>query len=268
MTGRISSLRHPNIKRIRALRSRKARDRTSECFVEGLRIVGEADSAGATIVSLVVAPDLLTSAYGRQVVERARGQGTPCLEVSADVFRACSAREGPQGLGAIVRQRWQPLATLQPQPTDLWVALEAIQDPGNLGTILRTADAVGAAGVLLVGPTTDPYDPAAVRASMGAIFALQLARASYDEFAAWGRRSPCRAVGATLSAAADYRTAHYDTRPLVLLLGSERQGLSRQLEELCDATVRIPMVGHGDSLNVAVAASVLLYEAFRCWHPA
>jgi TrmH family RNA methyltransferase len=264
---RISSLHHPSIKRVRALRVRKERDRTGECFVEGLHIVGEAVAAPAPLTSLIVAPDLLTSAFGRQLVERARRQGTPCLEVSADAFRACSTRDGPQGLGAVVRQRWQPLATLWTQPTDLWVALEAIQDPGNLGTILRTADAVGAAGAVLIGVTTDPYDPIAVRASMGAIFTQRLVRATYEEFADWRQRSRCCLLGATGSAMADYRTAAY-ARPLVLLLGGERQGLSRRLAALCDATARIPMVGRGDSLNVAVAASVILYEAFRRTHPA
>jgi TrmH family RNA methyltransferase len=139
------------------------------------------------------------------------------------------------------------------------VALVEPADPGNLGTILRTADAVGATGVILLGDATDPYDPAALRASMGAIFAVQLAHASFDEFAAWKRASGAFLVGASDKATADYQDVAYP-QPLVLLMGSERQGLSPTQQALCDLMVRLPMCGRSDSLNLAVATGVLLYE--------
>jgi TrmH family RNA methyltransferase len=134
-----------------------------------------------------------------------------------------------------------------------------VQYPGNLGTILRTCDAVGGAGLILVGPATDPYDPAAVRASMGAVFSQRLVRASREELAAWKRRHTCLVVGTSPAAAAHYRTVSYRP-PVVLCMGSEGHGLSQDLKALCDVMVRIPMVGRCDSLNVGVAASIVLYE--------
>jgi TrmH family RNA methyltransferase len=146
------------------------------------------------------------------------------------------------------------------------VALDAIQYPGNLGTILRTCDATGAAGVILLGATSDPYDPESVRASVGAIFSLQLARASPAEFAAWKRERGISVAGTSPAAALDYRAAAY-APPVVLLMGCERSGLPPALQALCDVLVRIPMVGRSDSLNLAVATSLMLYEVFRQRRP-
>jgi TrmH family RNA methyltransferase len=259
----ITSRANPAIKQIRALAARKERDRSGLFFVEGIRLVTEAVQVGAEIVQGVVAPDLLKGTVGREVAAALRAPGGPCLEVSADVFAGLSAKEGPQGLGAVVRQRWERLDDRGRQAAGLgWVALDAVQDPGNLGTILRTSDAVGAAGVILVGPTTDPYDPAAVRASMGAIFTQRLIRASWAEFAAWKQQIDITLIGASDKAAADYQALTYRP-PLVLFMGSERQGLSAEQQALCDGMVRIPMVGRSDSLNLAVATGVVLYEIFN-----
>jgi TrmH family RNA methyltransferase len=142
------------------------------------------------------------------------------------------------------------------------VALSSIQSPGNLGTLLRTADAVGAAGVILLGDGVDPYDPAAVRASMGAIFSQRFVRASTRELAAWKRRSGALLVGTSPAAPTDYQALTYPPS-LVLFMGHERQGLSPEEQALCDELVRIPMVGSSDSLNLAVATSVMLYEVFN-----
>src|SRR4051794_30646178 len=156
----ITSRANPAIKAIRALAERKERARTGRYYIEGIRLVTEAVQVGAPLAEVVVAPDLLTSAVGQGTVARARTAGVPVLEVSADVFAGLSAKAGPQGLGAVLQQVWTPLAEVRPGPELAWVALDGVQDPGNLGTIMRTSDAVGAAGIILLGPTTDPYDPA------------------------------------------------------------------------------------------------------------
>jgi TrmH family RNA methyltransferase len=258
----ITSAANPTIKQLRALSQRKERDVRGLFFVEGIRIVTEALETEAGIETAVVAPDLLTSAHGRDVAQRLRRRGVPVLEVTGDLFRRLSVKEGPQGLAAVVRQRWERLAAVRPGPEPAWVALDAVQDPGNLGTILRTSDAVGGAGVILVGATTDPYDPAAVRASMGAVFSQRLVRATVAELAAWKGQHALFLVGTSDKAAADYQALRYP-RPTVLFMGSEQKGLTAEEQALCDALVRIPMVGRSDSLNLAVATGVTLYEVFN-----
>ena len=157
----------------------------------------------------------------------------------------------------------------QSGPDACWIALETIRSPGNLGTILRTCEAVGAAGLILLRPrgaVIDPHDPDVVRASLGAVLSRRLVRATPSELRGWARRSDCVVVGATPKGSHDYRAVSY-RRPVVLMLGDERKGLSPRQQALCDVTVRIPMAGRGDSLNVAVAAGVLLYEVQNQRHP-
>jgi TrmH family RNA methyltransferase len=255
----ITSPANPTIKQIRALRQRKERERTGLFFVEGTRLVGEAAQLAAPIEALLVAPELLSSPFAHQIAAEQAAAGARLIEVSAEVFASLSQKDGPQGLAAVVRQRWTPLGELRLGGPPGWVALNEVADPGNLGTILRTADAVGASGVILLGDTTDPFDPAALRASMGAIFAQQLVRASFDEFAAWKRASGAVLVGSSGQAADDYQSVRY-AQPLVLLMGSERQGLAPAQQALCDHMVRLPMRGRSDSLNLAVATGILLYE--------
>ena len=262
----ISSPNNTRIKQIRALRNRKAREQTSTFFIEGIQSVTEAVQLCAEIETLIVAPDLLTSEQARALVATQQRAGTPLLEVTAAVFESLSAKDVAPGLAAVVRQRWAVLAALQPRATDCWVALDAVQYPGNLGTILRTSDAAGGAGVLLLGNTADPYDSTCVRASVGAIFSQQLVRTNTAAFAAWARQYDLAIVGASPAAATDYRDVEY-RRPLVLLMGGERNGLSAAEQALCDAVVRIPMVGRRDSLNLAVATSLMLYEVLRQRQP-
>ncbi len=257
----LTSRNNPTIKHIRALRQRKERESSGTFWIEGIRIVAEALQLGAAIEHIVVAPDQLHSAFGQQLVEQARAQGCTVIEVSAEVFASLSSKEGPQGLGAVVRQHWSALADIS--TTGLgWIALNAVSDPGNLGTILRTSDAVGASGVMLIGATTDPFDPGTVRASMGALFSQRLIRTTWAEFADWKAHSGWSVVGAADSASCDYQDYVYP-QPLIVLMGSEREGLSLEQQALCDAMVSIPMVGRSDSLNLAVATSVLVYEVFN-----
>ena len=258
----ISSASNPRIREIKALRMRKTREQTGLCYVEGIRAVGEAIQAGVAVETLVVAPRRLTSEFALGLVAEAVDREVPVLEVTTDVFRALSDRDGPQGLAAVVHQRWSEIDDIRPARGDRWVALDAIGDPGNLGTILRTCDASGAAGVLLLGASTDPYDPAAVRSGMGAIFSSVLARTTFKHVRAWATRHRAALIGSSAAGTTDYREAAYGD-PTVLLMGNERDGLSPEDRAACDALVRIPMLGRSSSLNVAVATGVLLYEVLR-----
>lgn len=256
----ISSTGNPTVKTIRSLRTRKGREQRGQFWVEGIRLVAEAAQQAAGIELLVVAQDLLTSEFAIDLVQCLLAKGVPCLRVTASVFKSLSAKDGPQGLGAVVRQNWQALpvklATL-----DIWVALAEVQDPGNLGSIMRTADAVGCRGLILIGNCTDPFDPAAVRGSMGSLFALQLVKTSEAGFIRWKSAFNIPVVGTSGAAKHHYRQLSYP-QPLVVLSGSERQGLSSDLMAVCNQLVSIPMVGRADSLNLAVATSVVLYEVF------
>lgn len=263
----ITSGANPTVKQIRALRQRKEREATGLCFVEGIRQVAEALQSGAEVVQLVVAPELLSSDFGRGIVAERVAAGAAVVELSREVFAGLSQKDGPQGLAAVVRQRWSALADVRLVASPGWVALVEPADPGNLGTIARTADATGVSGLILIGPSADPYDPAALRASMGAAFALPLVRCSWDEFAAWKLRAGAHLVGTSDRAPADFQAAAYP-QPLVLLMGSERQGLNPAQLALCEQVVSIPMRGRADSLNLAVATGVVLYELVRRLTPA
>jgi TrmH family RNA methyltransferase len=258
----ISSRSNQAVKAIRALNSRKQRDGSGRFFVDGLHLVAAAIQQQAEIETCVVAPELLTSPFGRELARALAQCSAQVVEVTADVFQSLAAKEHAQGLGVVAHQRWLDLARVRPQAGQCWVALDTVQYPGNLGAILRTCDAVGGAGVILLGSTTDPYDPAAVRASMGAIFSQRLARASFAEFAVWCRRYNVVVVGTSPAAALDYQAVAYQP-PLVLLMGSEPRGLARDQQALCNVVVNIPMVGHSDSLNLAVATGLMLYEVFN-----
>jgi len=273
---------------VRRLRGRREREETGLFWAEGIRVVLEAIETGAAVETLVVAPDLLRSRVAREAAAAAAAAGTPCLVVSADVFRSLSVKEGPQGLGAVVRQRWSRLdelipdrrpataATERPAPAalsatePLFVALVAVQDPGNLGTIIRTCDAAGGWGVILVGDGADPYDPTAVRASMGSVFSQKLVRTGFPELRAWTRRGGLALVGTSGGAAVAYDDPSVAARyrgPVVLLMGSEREGLTAEQQAGCDIVVKIPMAGRADSLNLAVAAGIVLYEIRRRREP-
>jgi TrmH family RNA methyltransferase len=255
----ITSTANAHIKKIRLLRDRKERQSSGLFFFEGLRIVGEAIDAGFQVEMLVVAPELLRSEYGQSLVAHFRARQGMVLEVSAAVFRSVSSKEGPQGIAAVARQCWVNLQDVVVTPGQVWVALESVADPGNLGTILRTNDAVGGTGLILLDQSTDPYDHAAVRASMGAIFSQKIVKAGLEEFAAWKHSGGVHLIGTSGAAQKNYHEYRYPAG-LVLLMGSERQGLQPQHLDLCDDVVSIPMLGKSDSLNLAVATGVVLYE--------
>jgi TrmH family RNA methyltransferase len=258
----ITSFANQKVKAIRKLEQKKYRQETGTFFIEGLRTVGEAVQTGAPIEALVIAPDLLVSDFGRSLLDEPVVQNTERIEVSTEIYEKIAHKDGPNGIGAIVRQQWQSLDDLTPDGEDLWVALDAIADPGNLGTIMRTADGVGAKGIILLGHATDPYDPTAVKASMGAVFSLALAQASWADFHRWQQAHGIMLVGTSDHASEDYQTIQYQ-RPLALLMGSERHGLSDEMMAACEKIARIPMRGRSDSLNLAVATAVMLYEIYN-----
>jgi RNA methyltransferase, TrmH family len=258
----ISSLSNARIKQIRSLRHRQEREQTGLFFVEGIRLVTEAVQLGADVETLVVAPDLLKSPFAHEVIRAEQEGGTPCIEVTADVFKSISTKEGPQGLGAVVRQRWEALDHVRLSHKHYWIALDSAQDPGNIGTIMRTGDAFGSTGLMLLGNCADPYDPTALRASMGAIFSQPLVKASFADFAHWKQQHDYVVIGTSKAAPNNYREVSYHL-PMVLLMGSERLGLSSEQQAICDLMVSIPMVGRSDSLNLAVATGIVLYEVFH-----
>lgn len=232
--------------------------------MEGVRFVSEAAAAGACIEKLVVCPPMLRSPRGRKLADRLPARGAALLEVTEAVLRRLSLAGDPQGIAAVVAQRWTPLERACHAGRSCWLAVENVSAPGNFGTLLRTCEAVGGAGAMLLGPTADPYDPAVVRATMGAHFNLTFTRTGHAELAAWKQRTGTLVVGTSPDARCDYGAVDY-RRPVVLMLGCEQHGMTAQQEALCDAAVRIPMVGRSDSLNLGVAGSLMLYEVFNQW---
>lgn len=262
MADLITSAANPVVKRMRLLADRKHRRREGAFVVEGIQPVWQAVEAGAGIEVLVVAPGLLGRSAARDMVAKQELAGTRVTRVSDELFRRLSGREGPSGLAAIVRTGQTSLADLAVGPDSVFVALHEIANPGNLGTIIRTANAAGAAGVVLLGLSTDPFDPAAVKASMGALFSVSVVATGIEEFFAWASRAGVSVVTTSAQAADSFWESPYP-RPLALLLGSEGTGLPAELLARGDLAVRIPMAGTAESLNVAVAAGVLLYELRR-----
>ena len=261
----ISSRANERVKSVRALRDKKERDRTGAFFAEGERLLRAALDTGAEIETVVCAPERLTESE-RAVVQDALGRGVHLLEVTPEVFDALAFREEAQSVGAVVRQRWETL-TPATRGERCFVALHDIQHPGNLGTVIRTCDAIGGDGVILSGRATDPYHPVSVRGSLGSIFSQRLIRATADELVAWARSGACTVVGTTPAGDRDYREVDYASKPVLLIMGSERIGISEEQASLCDALVRIPMGGYVESLNLSIAAALVLYEVYRQRRP-
>ncbi len=250
----ISSVSNPLIKRVRALRQRKGRAESDRFLVEGLHHVGEALEAGWDVETILYAPDVLTSSYGSTLVAE---HPERLQQVSHEVMASLADKENPQGIIAVVRQRHETLLELP--HVQRAVALVSPQDPGNVGTILRTMDAVDAQALVLADGGVDPYHPTSVRASMGAIFSKRIAAASFDELVTWSASGGYQRIGTSAHAQMDYRQFKA-TEPWVLILGSEQKGLSDEHLAACDIAVALPMHGRASSLNLAVAAGVLLYH--------
>ena len=262
MTDVITSAANPLIKRVRLLADRRHRRREGAFVVRGVQPVWQAVEAGADIEVLIVAPDLLREPAATMVADQ-EARGVPVARLSAGLFGRIADRDGPAGLAAIVRKGVAALADLEVRPDSVFVALHEVANPGNLGTIIRTADAAGASGVILIGRGTDPFDPAAVKASMGAVFSVPVAAvATAGEFLLWCRGSEI-AVAVTSGSGSGSLWDASMPQPLVILFGSEGSGLPEDVLAAGDLRLRIPMTGTAESLNLAVAAGVVLYEAWR-----
>lgn len=251
----VTSRDNPRIRAARALRSRSERDRTGTFFVEGARFLHCALDSETDVEQAIVAPELLVSGEW-SLTDRLRSRGVSVIETSARVFDSLSRAAEPTGLAAVVRQRW--LATDDAVP-GLWAAAVEISTPGNLGTLARTCEAAGA-GLFVVGDSTDPYDPAAVRASMGSILGVPLVRANWRGVVGWCRRTRTQLIGTSPRGASPYRETDFE-RDVVLAFGSEASGLTDGQLLDCAQVLRIPMPGRLDSLNVGVAAGIVLFEA-------
>ena len=250
----ITSLTNPLIKKVRALRQRKSRADTGMFIAEGLHHVGEAIEAGWDIDSILYSPDVLTSDFARNLISRFPSGLQP---VSIQVMESLADKENPQGILAVVHQKWTRLDDLE--SVRIGAAAVSPQDPGNVGTILRTLDAVGADTLFLLDGGVDPYHPTSVRASMGTIFWKPIVQTSYNEFINWSRGFGYQLIASSAHAEQNY-LEWKPTTPWILVLGSEQKGLSIEQIKACDASVSLPMRGRASSLNLAVAAGILLYQ--------
>ncbi|MQB44367.1 RNA methyltransferase [Rhizobium sp. ICMP 5592] len=259
----VTSLANPIIKDIKALTNKKSREESGAFLAEGLKLVIDALELGWTIRTLVYAKAAKGKPLVEQVAAKTVAAGGLVLEVSEKVIASITRRDNPQMVVGIFDQRWRPLRDVRPKAGETWVALDRVRDPGNLGTIIRTADAAGASGVILVGETTDPFSLETVRATMGSVFAVPVVKATPEEFLAWKKTAGVAVVATHLAGAVDYRTIDYKKKPVVLLMGNEQSGLPDALAKEADALARIPQSGRADSLNLAVATAVMLFEARR-----
>lgn len=242
--------------------NRAARDASKLFFIEGVRNFIRASDSRFELVKIVYSEKLLTAPIARKLVRQYRRDGVPTLNISPERFRQISHTERASGIAAIVKQRWSKLAQISPDNGLCWIVLETVRSPGNLGTLIRTAEAVGGAGLILLGNSIDPFDPDIIRASMTGLFGQQLVRTNGERLGDWLRQHHCQAIGAAPDGSIDLHRFQYP-RSTVLCLGDERQGLTSQQRDLCHHLVRIPMVGAADSLNLGVAGSLFLYELYR-----
>ncbi len=262
MRKTITSFANEEIKFIRKLQLKKFRDESGLFFVEGIKPVLEAAEQKAGIQKIIYCPAILQSGIAINFIEQNQDKDFLFIEVDEKVFRSIAIKEGPQGIAAIVNQKWFYLGEILAEKAGIWIALDSIQDPGNLGSILRTLDAIGGNGLILLDQTTDAYHPTSVRASMGAIFTQKLIKVKKDEFIQWRKASKIACFGTDCINGIDYQKVEYPNR-MILMMGSEQKGLEIQLAETCDEMLHIPMRGNVDSLNLANATSIILYEIYN-----
>jgi TrmH family RNA methyltransferase len=250
------------------LKDQKYRRQSGLFVAEGARFLFKARDVQADVRGLILAPGLISRNLYQMSVETAGRLKIPIRKISNRRFSDLSSALEPSGIMLVATQRWDPLPR-DLKANELWIGLEHLQTAGNFGTLMRSAEACGARGFILFDPSherVDPYEPVTVRASMGSIFGLRMISTSHTSFRKWRLRSEISVVGATGGAATDFRSVSY-RRSVLLMLGEERQGLSDCQRAACDLNVRIPMAAGVDSLNVAMAGTVLLYEAFGQRHP-
>jgi TrmH family RNA methyltransferase len=256
----ITSLTNDRVKAIRALEMRKVRKETGLFVAEGASLLVTARDNGFVPEVLVYQAGTAASGITRGLVTHALNAGSEVLEVSESVLAKLASKDNPQTLLAVFRQRFaDPPQPIKVAGGETWLALEEVRDPGNLGTIVRTADAVGCAGIILVGTTCDPYALESVRATMGSIFAVPLVKIMRSDFLELAKAWPGDVVGTHLDGGEDFRKASYRS-PELIVMGSEGPGLSSDVAAACTKLVKIPMAGNLDSLNLAIATALMLYQ--------
>jgi RNA methyltransferase, TrmH family len=256
----ITGFSNPTVKFLRSLREKKHRKASGKFLAEGLRLLTDARECGRLPETLVMAegrdPHLLLGALEADVV----AAGGEVIETSGDILSKITGKDNPQAVCGVFAEFDTSLDSIDRTSAKIWLVAQALRDPGNLGTMLRTADAVGAGGLILIDDCADPFSVEAVRASMGAVFTQAIVQARWEEFLPWLRSGAGQLVAASLRDAVDYRSAPY-AAPCFLLVGNESRGLPEDYELACDLRVTMPMKGRADSLNAAVAGAVLAYEA-------
>jgi TrmH family RNA methyltransferase len=260
----VTAFSNTTVKRLRSLRDKKARRSEGLFLAEGLRIMAEARDSGLLPEIVAFADDGARHPLAAEIVAEAEAAGAEAIHVANDILVKMSGKDNAPLLIGAYRQPDTSLERIDRSSSDLWLVAQALRDPGNLGTILRTGDAVAAGGLILIDDCADPFSVEAVRASMGAIFTQQIAAAPWDGFVAWLRAGPGQLVGTSLKTEIDYLGAMYD-RPCFILVGNESQGLPEEYEAQCDTLVKIPMLGRADSLNAAVAAAVMAFQVRASW---
>lgn len=264
MPRQVTAFSNSTVKLLRSLRDKKARRTHGLFLAEGLRILAEARDSDRLPEILAFSPEGARHKLAAEIIAATEAAGGDTVETSPDILSKMSGKDNPQMLVAAYRQPRTNLENLDRSKAPLWIVAQALRDPGNIGTILRTGDAVGAGGLILVDDCADPFSVEAVRASMGAIFTQDVATARWPEFLSWVRLGDGQLVGTSLKATHDYLDAEY-RRPCFLLIGNEQQGLPADYEAQCDLLVKIPMAGRADSLNAAMATAVMAFAITASW---
>ena len=259
MPREIAGFSNPLVKRVRSLREKKGRRIEGLFLAEGLRILTEALDAGRAPVMLWYTPETASHPLVGRLSAATEASGGEVFVTSADILSKLSGKDNPGAVIGVYAENWTALEQIDRHSSPIWIVAERLRDPGNLGTILRTGDAVGAGGLILIDDCTDPFSVEAVRASMGALFTQSISKTSWPDFIEWLRKDNGQLIGTSLNATHDYQEPMYQT-PAFLLVGNESQGLPPAYEQDCDLLVKMPMMGKADSLNAAMATAVMAYE--------
>ncbi|MGX7951969.1 TrmH family RNA methyltransferase [Tsuneonella sp. HG249] len=255
----ITGFSNPTVKALRSLRDKKHRKAEGKFLAEGLRLLTDARESGMLPETLVMAEGRESHPLLAALEADVLAAGGEVIETSEEILSKITGKDNPQAISGVFAEFNTGLQRIERFIAPIWLVVQAVRDPGNLGTMLRTADAVGAGGLILIDDCADPFSVEAVRASMGAVFTVPIAQARWEEFLPWLREGAGQLVAASLREAVPYRGAPYEA-PCFILVGNESRGLPDEYEAACDLRVTMPMRGRADSLNAAVAAAVLAYE--------
>ena len=264
MPRQVTAFSNTTVKRLRSLRDKKARREEGLLLAAGLRILAEARDSGRLPEIVAFSAEGAKHPLAAEIIAATEAAGGEAIETTADILSKMSGKDNPQLLLGAYRQPKTGWDRVDRATAPLWIVAQALRDPGNIGTILRTGDAAGAGGLILIDDSADPFSVEAVRASMGAVFTQDVATARWDEFLPWLRSGPGELVGTSLKATHDYLETEY-AQPCFLLIGNEQQGLPADYEAECDLLVKIPMAGRADSLNAAMATAVMAFAVTASW---